>query len=363
MAGQIPYGDFPVNKPPLYLYLLYGIGTLLGPGEIQFRAFFSIMDALITIFIFYICLFVHDKKFGLKASIAYALCPLSLIAIGLSGHYEPVVIIFLLFSIYSLIKERTNLSAISLGMAFALKIFPIVLLPFFLWKTKVWKDRIFFVILFLIPFALSILPILLISPDAFSSYMVEQTVSWPAKKSLAFAFELLLSSDNIFGIKISLLSQLFFFMLIFILFVQWIRKQVNYAFWFKLIILLYIIYYGLGIITSFIFYEDDFGFGNPLSIMATLAVIYFPLMFFVYEKYIWPLKIKILENEEIFVLFTFVLILFIFSSSQFNPWYILWVVPLILIIKNWKVRLLLLWLIFWNFEGFGISLLQGIVIA
>ena len=41
LAGYTPYADFAVNKPPLYIYMLYLMGKAFGAGELQFRAFFA----------------------------------------------------------------------------------------------------------------------------------------------------------------------------------------------------------------------------------------------------------------------------------------------------------------------------------
>jgi hypothetical protein len=363
MGGQMPYSDFAVNKPPLYAYLIYSLGLTLGPGALQFRAVFSFLDACLTVMLFLLCTCRYGEKFSLKASFAYAICPLPIVTIGLSGHYEPVVLIPILLSLYFLFKNKYELSALFLGIGFAFKFFPVVLLPFFAWKAGSWKERIIYCIFFLIPFGLSILPMLIWAPEAFMAYMYDQSVAWPAKKSIAHSLELILGTRSILGISISLFTQAFFLGMIAVMFLTWIKKRFDPSFWFKIIVLTFVAYYGLFIAGSIIFYSADLGIRKP-----TLFVILFLLLYilctspFVY-RFVTEFSFKMKTREEMFVLTAFALIFMLFSSNQYNAWYILWFLPFVLAIKNWYVRMILLWLMFWSYEGIGISLLPGLALA
>jgi hypothetical protein len=363
LAGEMPYLDFAVNKPPLYAYMLQFLGYTVGPGEVQFRAVFSIMDAIVTVLIVFLAKCKFDEKFSFWAGFAYALCPLPIIAIGLSGHYEPIVMIFVILSLIFLLRDRYYESAFFLGIGFALKFFPIVLLPFFVWKVDSWRKRIIYVVLFALPIIISIIPILFQSSDAFWNYMYMQTYSWTAKKSYAFGLEILLGTKFVFGVKLSMLFMALFLGLILLMFISWVRKKFNVSFWFKIIIINFIIYYGIAITTSFIYYKSEFGLDNPVPLMAISAILYFPLVFFVLHKYWHYLEIKWNPKEEMFILSIFSIIFLLFSSSQYNPWYVLWPLPFILATENKRIRFLLLWLIFWNFEGIGLSLLPGLALA
>lgn len=363
IQGLIPYEDFHVNKPPLYAYMLQFLGTVFGTGEVQFRAFFTVMDSLVAILIYYMCKIKFDSDFSLKASFAYVICPLPIMSIGLAGHYEPVVMIFVLLSIISLLKHKYPTSALFLGIGFAFKFFPIVLLPFFAWRIKTWKNRIIYIILFGIPFLLSLIPILLMSSSAFGSYMYEQTYSWEAKKSFAFIFEMLIGSRYIYVIKISLITTVVFMLLILVMFISWLRKKFDATFWFKVMVFLYIIYFGLFVIAGLIFYQSEFGIENPIPLMIIFSIIYFLLFGFILNKYLKPLNLKIEKSEEFFILCAFAIFFLIFSSSQFNPWYLIWPLPFVLAIKNKTIKFILLWLMFWNLEGIGIQLLPGLVLV
>ena len=118
IGGRIPYEDFAVNKPPLYAYMLQFLGMSFGSGELQFRAFFSIMDSVVAVLVFYLCLCKYDDDFSFRASFIYAICPLPIITIGLAGHYEPIVVICVLLSLIYLFKNKYNISALFLGFGF-----------------------------------------------------------------------------------------------------------------------------------------------------------------------------------------------------------------------------------------------------
>jgi hypothetical protein len=363
MAGKVPYEEFTVKKPPMYAYMLQSLGYIFGAGEFQFRAFFSIIDSLVGVVFFYLCKIKFNDEFSLKATLAYVICPIPIVAVGLGGHYEPMVMIFVLSSLIFLYRNNHHLSAFLLGIGFALKFFPIVLLPFFAWKQKSWKNRILYIIIFTIPIIITILPIIFMSASAFWGYIYEQTYSWPAKKSFAFIFETLLGSKSIAGIRISLLTTWFFLGLILVMFITWWKKRFNPTFWFKFIVICFVIYYGLLIMASMVFYQSELGLANPILPMVLFALVFFSIIYLLLTKFIFDFQFKPDKKEEMFILSAFSLFFLLFSSSQFNPWYFLWPLPFMLTIQNPRVRYILLLLIFWNLEGIGISLLPGFSLA
>ncbi len=365
MSGKIPYAEFQVNKPPLYLYTMYLVGKILGNNVYSFRAFFSIMDGLVTVLIFYLAEYENknDDSFSFQAAFAYAICPLPIVAIGLSGHYEPVVMFFVLWSIMLFYKRRYYLSGFFLGVGFALKFFPIILLPFLAWKLGNWRKRILYLILFALPILISIIPILFMSPDAFWDYLFEQGYTWTAKKSFAFIFETITGFDEVLGVSISFVFTLLFLFMILTMFITWVLKKFNPTFWFKVILAIFALYYGLLITASIKFYQSDLGIEDVLPIMLVFGLVYFSIVIFLANRYRDKFCLKLEPGEVMLVLFAFAIFFLLFGSSQFNPWYLLWVLPFVLVIKNNKIRLILLLLMFWNFEGFGISILPGMGIG
>jgi hypothetical protein len=200
---------------------------------------------------------------------------------------------------------------------------------------------------------------LLSSPTGFWNYLFHQGYTWPAKKSFAFSYIVLSGSPDILGVKVSFIFTVLFLAIIFLMFISWVRKKFKATFWFKIIVLSFIIYYGIFMTASIMFFRYDLGLTDPVPIMATFAIIYFPLIIFLFFKYKHQFELVVAKSEEIYIVSAFALIFLIFGSSQFNPWYILWYLPFVLAIKNERIRIVLLWVIFWNFEGIGLSMLPG----
>jgi hypothetical protein len=193
--------------------------------------------------------------------------------------------------------------------------------------------------------------------------MVEQTYSWPAKKSFAWALELITGTKSVLGLKYTLMIQLLFLAMIFFMSINWIRKKFEVNFWFRIVVITYLVYYGIFITASMKFYHSDFGMDDPAPVMLIFMLLYFPLIFYLIQKYWEHFQLKIQKREELFVLSAFSLIFLLFASGQYNAWYILWFLPFVLAIENRYIRLALLWLMFWSYEGLGISLLPGLSLA
>ncbi|UCE38230.1 MAG: DUF2029 domain-containing protein [Thermoplasmata archaeon] len=358
LQGDIPYRDFyGGNKPPLYELLVFLIGYLFGPGPLPFRAVFSVFDALIPVVLFCICVNVYNERFALISSLSYSLFPISIICIGLSGHYESVVVLFSLMSILFLPKKRFKLSGLSLGISFALKLYPIVLLPFFLTVIKSWKMRISYTILFLLPMLVSLGTLYLISPSAFFKYLVEES-EWGGKTAISSVIEMMVNTSEIFSIKISWLVLAFFGFLILLLFIDWSspKREMNLIKWFKIIIFIFIFYYGFYIIFGVIYYK------NPLYMALIPLVIYFTLAVLLLHKClpkIIPKSLTKPNSEALFIVSTFAIMLFIFGLPNYSPWYFIWYLPFLLMIRTNKIKYLLLWILPWHGIGEHMRLLPG----
>jgi hypothetical protein len=362
--GKIPYIDFKGgSKPPLYEYMLYLIGVFFGTGVKQFRTFFSFFDAVVTVCIFLVGKKYYNEGIGLKAALVYAICPLNIITIGLSGHYEPVIIFFILGAFLFLHKEQFQFSALFLGTAFALKIFPIVLLPFFLSTIKTWKLKIVYVILFIIPMAVSFIPLLIISPEAIMYYLREEG-NWGGWLGFSSMFSSFTNVTRFNGIRVTWIFMGIFLFLVFILFLSWIRtkeKQIHTIRWFKIIIYIHIIYYSLFIPMWFIYYKTQIDSAYFVAMVILIEVVILSIAFFLVNKYlprILPKKIH--ESDNLILTGAFAIMFFIFGLPNFAPWYLLWFLPLVFIIKTNRLKLTILWLVFWHSIGVAVSLLPGL---
>jgi len=431
--GETPYKDFSVNKPPLYLYLAYFIGITFGTGVREFRLFFILLDAAVPLLLFLILRISYDKGFSAYASFLYSICPLNIIMIGFSGHYEPVVLLSVLLAFYFFFKREFFWAALLLGVGFAFKLYPVVIFPFFLVKMPNWKKRLTSLGAFFLPFLLSLIPLYLLVEDGFAYYLDYQTGEWVsiAIKSYALSLILLFDSENVFGIRVTEMVMYFFLSVLVFLFLSWLGKEEekvesslqlpsflnkykNYlkekplflglltgfaaldsiflffamlseklnkgllklqlptlssvlAKWYGIIVVAYAIYYGLVVATTFKLFKAQWGITHANPVVFTILFIYFPAVFYLLKKFskeIFPSPEKMApeldSHQEMYYLSTFSIMLLLFSSPNYCPWYIMWFLPFILSFKNWKVKYFLLWLIFWNFPGKDFLVMPGL---
>jgi hypothetical protein len=191
--GDLPYVEKEMHKPPMYAYMLYFLGQGLGPGEMQFRAFFSVVDSVMAVAVFFLLRKKFDEAYALYGGLVYSICPINVISTGLEGHYDPLVSFFVIAALWLHFEGRNHLSSLSLGVGFAFKLFPFIFAPFLVWKLKEWKERILYTVLFFVPMVASWIPLILIDPDTFRIYREYQTGQWlsEAMKSFSKAYELI----------------------------------------------------------------------------------------------------------------------------------------------------------------------------
>jgi hypothetical protein len=358
LDGQLPYRDFyGGNKPPLYEFMLFFMGFLFGPEAVQFRVIFSGFDAAIPVLIFLICLDRYDIRFALISGLTYAIFPISIICMGLSGHYDSVVVLFTLLSILFLLQRKLNLSSLTLGVAFALKIYPVVLLPFFISTVKTWRARIFYIILFSIPTILADGLLYMLSPSAFFSYLTEES-EWMGVTSIPITLEMIFNTTEIFSIKISWLVLGIFGLLILWLFKDWLspKREANLIKWFKIIILVFVIHYGFYLLFGLLFYDV------PLYLALIIVAVFFCLMLLLFRvtlPKIVPKSLSDSKSEGLFVVSTFAIMLFLMGLPSYAPWYFIWFFPFLLAIRTHKIRRSLLWIFPWHGIGENMSLLPG----
>ncbi len=358
MAGQVPYRDFyGGNKPPLYEFMLWIMGLIVGPGIVQFRAVFSFFDAMIAVVLFLICRLKYDSRFSITAALIYALFPVGIVTIGLSGHYDSVVVFFTVLSVLLLFRKRLELSGLSLGIAFGLKMYPIILLPFFLSTIKTWRERILYTMLFLVPTVLADGLLYLMSPSAFSAYLTEES-EWAGLVSIPRTIELMFGETEILSVKITWWVLGIFGLLILWLLYDWLslQREKNLIKWFKIIIILFVIHNGFYVLFGFLYY----GFSLLTALLA--VSIYFLIAEFLLIKYlpkITPGSLDGPESEQLFIVSTFAILLFLFGLPNYAPWYFLWFFPFLLAIKTDKIRYVLLWIFPWRGVGRYMRLIPG----
>lgn len=91
-----------------------------------------------------------------KALWVWMLNPFTFWATAMIGQVDIMPTFFLVLAFYLMKKQQSNLTAISLGMGAAMKSFPILIFPFFLFLFPRFSTKIKLTILFLLPLILSI---------------------------------------------------------------------------------------------------------------------------------------------------------------------------------------------------------------
>lgn len=200
--GLLPYEEFEVNKPPMYIWLVGAISTLLGPSQMTFRAVFIVFNSLIPPLLYLIGNERGKLDNGSKrkemvystAAFAYCLWPVGMMESGIAGHFDPVVVVVVLLSFLALKRNQYLLSGLFLGAGFALKMYPALLAPFFLLSIPRWKERIYLAAGFAAAPVISSIPFIVRDPSQILGYIFYQSSDWGVSLSLRFVIDQVLSS-------------------------------------------------------------------------------------------------------------------------------------------------------------------------
>lgn len=331
LNGDTLYRDFEVNKPPAYVYMLYLMGAVMGVGDIQFRLFFVFVDVLVAFMVYNLGGILLEEKMTLRATLAYALLPLSAVEVGYSGHYDPVPTFFVLLSVYLFFRKKYRWiehSSISLGIAFALKLFPVVLLPLFMISLKTNRSRMKYLLLFSLPMVLSLLPVVILTPHEFLGYILNEQATGCSWNSITCAITVIIGTEyqkkiEYFMLSITALSLLY----LYFLFKRGWKVE-----------------YGWGVLISYLTVWMIFWNGTFLSmylIPAPLALFISLIISGYIIIHIMPRHIlphlsgntdHILINGLLFSAATVIL-----GFNRLHSWYFLWLMPIALLHRDKRI--------------------------
>lgn len=379
VSGQIPYRDFTVHKPPMYLYLGAGLVLTLGTSRTAFRAFFSILDATVAAVILILGWRFAGRRIGVWAGFMYAISPLNTVMIGMSGHYDPSVILLATLALYLNLRGRRDMSYMLMGLAFSLKYYTLVYLPFMLVNEE---RRLRATLLFFLPMLLSWIPLLAVYPASLHAYLLGyQATSWAEElhKSFSYAIYWIVGAPSggariIAYLVSALTSALLIFYVLGSIGRTWraekerslfglmarLGKRLNSAlgiddnfhlFWLKGLIILIIVYHGLVTLAHILRFSGDLGLEHSTLWASFFACIYFPMAFILFIRYHRRLTVPDLTPFQTLMMdLTLALLLFLYASPNFTPWYLMWVLPTLVLISPYIGHTLLL-IIPWNFPG------------
>jgi len=169
-SGFLPYNDFFYAYPPLFLYGLTAFSYLPLPtwsGAIPLVA----ADALTVVPVYLIARRFWGEGNSLLVSVLFILAPTNLYYVDYLWLNPPLTTLFLMFSLYFLIENRFDLSALMLAVSIGFKQTALFALPVIL--LVVWRGQkgrsgaIRYLLIAIMVCVLISLPYLYISPGAY----------------------------------------------------------------------------------------------------------------------------------------------------------------------------------------------------
>ena len=373
MDGLLPYLDFSGGtKPPSYQYMLYLMGVTVGPDALRFRALFSLADAVVAGIVYLACRTRYGPGHSLAMAMVYAMCPVAIVTIGLSGRYDGVVNIFLIAALWTLLGKRYDSSAILLGMGCCLKIYPAAVLPFMaVAATKLaghW-DRgltmrllgmVRYAAFFALPVLGSLVPLAMVSPEALTAYFAERGV-FTGWGSYTTWVRNVLDVDQVAGVHVAYVFIALFGALLLWMYIDWLRNgPVAIRRWTRFTFVAIAVHYGFYFSLGFEYYDVP-GWEVYTFLFLTAWMV---LIAFLYKRYIHHIELGTddelsMARSSLPLVGALALILFVYAMPTIGTWYYLWPLTFVLLIGPRDVRETMLWALFWHTVGQGISLLPG----
>lgn len=126
-SGYLPYKDFFHAYPPLFLYVLTMLSLL--PPFWSMALPLVVSDALTVIPVYLLGKRFLSERNAVIASLLFALAPINLFYVDYMWLNPPLTTFFLTASVYLLLKNQLNLSAITLAVSIGFKQTSLLALP------------------------------------------------------------------------------------------------------------------------------------------------------------------------------------------------------------------------------------------
>ncbi|MFW9861717.1 MAG: ArnT family glycosyltransferase [Candidatus Thorarchaeota archaeon] len=173
LDGGLLYIDAPFAYPPLYAFTEALFFAVFGNSALIWKVVPLIYDLGIIVLVYLIVATNSTKKKGLMAAALYSFSPLPLIATTLSGSFDSTAAFWMLLSVLLLFREQYIYSAAALAIGVAYKYFPILIAFPALLYIKDNRQRMKYFFTFTTLSILIELPFIMLSRDAWFSYVVE----------------------------------------------------------------------------------------------------------------------------------------------------------------------------------------------
>lgn len=176
-ADGVVYADQPFIHPPFMLTALRAWDFLARVSGLPLRFWLrftsSIADVISLLLAARLLKFLPRANQPLFELLAMALCPVSVVISGFHGNTDPVMIAFVLLSIYLIESDRSLWAAgAAMGMALNIKIVPVIFIPAVLLYLPAMRARLRYLTSLAAVFVLGALPYLLGEPLAIAKTML-----------------------------------------------------------------------------------------------------------------------------------------------------------------------------------------------
>ncbi len=369
LAGDVPYQDFPVRKPPMYLYMCGGIVGLMGTSVEGVRFVLSLLDALVAVVLLLLASQRFSGRAGVHAGLLYAVFPVGVFSVGIAGHYDGLVVLVTMLGLLLYQGGRLHGAMLMMGLGFAFKLYPAVLVPWLLWRESGWRRRATGVAAFAAPMALSWVPMLLLNPSALSQYIGWQS-TWLPVKSISYGAVHLAgwAGDSAEAVAAGQVVTWAFLLLLVAMFLDWVRRRVrdpdgHVRDWFRVVATGFVGWYVVVIAGSVVDYRVELlGLDHRASgwlVLALLAAVGAAGLLYLLRRILtpWP---QLEDGERLVVVLALSVSMLLLSSSQGNPWYLVWLFSLLLLVQEERLRSAFMALGIWNVEDAGVALWPGL---
>jgi len=157
-----------------------------------------------------------------------------------------------------------------------------------------------------------------------------------------------------------------FYGLLVAMFADWLRRRDtspdgHILDWFRVVTVGFAVLYGASIVGGAVEYGVDAGMGVEAT--ATVVGLAYASLAAIGLWWTWtrwlPGDHGLGPDDRLIVLSALSVNLLLLSSAQSNPWYLLWLLPLVLLVRSWRIRDAWNALLVWRAEGSGAQLWPG----
>ncbi|MFH1228170.1 MAG: hypothetical protein V1701_09750 [Planctomycetota bacterium] len=291
------YLNSQLNHPPALFWLVWIIGIIADYTHIPFSFLIKILPILadlgMSILIYKASLKLYkEDKISFLLALFYFMSPLPIDSSAYAANFDSILLVFVFLAWYiwewGANNKKLYFSAICLGVSLLLKLYPIILLPIFLWKIKTFKERVVYSVLVILPVSLTFIPYLLVSPGA----VIKDILGYP-------------SGFGIWGYSAILIS---------------IRENIGLTGLSPAIN--FVSDWGKFILLAFLFYQWIFRV-KYLSVLSGIILIFTTFYFFTsalfWQYLLWCLPFIIIKRQPNFIFYTIFVTLYLLMIHALSP--------------------------------------------